>query len=66
MRPNAQETTDLVTSAEEEILNRKLHFLCSDSLTFEQYLRAGMRKQLKIWLRLCSIKCKSKMKFIAA
>ena len=28
MRPNLQETTDLVTFTE-EILNKKLHFLCS-------------------------------------
>ena len=28
MRPNLQETADLVTFTE-EILNRKLHFLCS-------------------------------------
>ena len=25
-----------------------------------------MRKQLKTWLRVCSIKCKSKMKFMEA
>ena len=29
MRPNPQETVDLVTLTE-EILNGKLHFLCSD------------------------------------
>ena len=29
MRPNPQETADLVTFTE-EILNGKLHFLCSD------------------------------------
>ena len=31
MRPNPQETVDLVTFTEEkEILNGKLHFLCSE------------------------------------
>ena len=30
MRPNSQETTDLVTSTE-EILNGKVHFLCSET-----------------------------------
>ena len=32
MRPNPQETADLVTYTE-EILNAKLHFLCSDSIS---------------------------------
>ena len=32
MRPNPQETPDLVTFAE-EILYRKLHFLCSATFT---------------------------------
>ena len=30
MRPNPQETADLVTFTE-EVLHRKLHFLCSES-----------------------------------
>ena len=34
MLPNSQETADLVTFTE-EILNGKLHFLCSDMLVME-------------------------------
>ena len=33
MCPNSQQTADLVTFTE-EILNRKLHFLCSATLQF--------------------------------
>ena len=43
MWPNPQETADLVTLTE-EILNKKLHFLCSELST------AGER-QIKTWFR---------------
>ena len=36
MSPNQQETADLVTFTE-EILNEKLHFLCSDLFILEPY-----------------------------
>ena len=37
MRPNPQETADLVTFTE-EILNGKLYFLCGIILTLEQFI----------------------------
>ena len=37
MWPNLQETVDLVTVTE-EILNEKLHFLCSDPILFDSYV----------------------------
>ena len=40
MWPNPQETTDLVTFTE-EILNRKLHFLCSETISNFKKLDIG-------------------------
>ena len=37
MQPNPQETADLVTFTE-EILNGKLHFLCSDKINIKVIL----------------------------
>ena len=36
MRPNPQDTADMVTYSL-EILTRKLHFLCSETCTFNEY-----------------------------
>ena len=52
MWPNPKETADLVTFTE-EILNGKLHFLCSVSLT--HYYCEGLRVQ-KIVLRKVKFK----------
>ena len=42
MRPNPQETSDLVTFIE-EILNGKLQFLCSDRVAFRSHQIALMK-----------------------
>ena len=46
MSPNSQETVDLVTITE-EILNGKLHFLCSDTKTLSRlhYMWTGLSEK---------------------
>ena len=51
MWPNPQETEDLITFTE-EILNGKLHFLCSELLVFgETYVYVGRDLVLKQYHR---------------
>ena len=51
MWPNAQETADLVTFTE-EILNEKVHFLCSGVLSFRQksFLKTCNLRQVSVFV----------------
>ena len=49
MWPNPQETADLVTFTE-EILNKKLHFLCSDCLEYADTVSLNSILNLKKYL----------------
>ena len=48
MRPNRQKTADLVQFTE-EILNGKLHFLCSDINTIFKIVAPGTPKLIKLF-----------------
>ena len=55
MWPDPQSPVDLVTFTE-EILNGKLHFLCSETL-FSNELKIRFKATLYIWVKIANYKC---------